>query len=107
MYVDDIVIAGDDKVGIEQLKTHLHSHFQTKNLGRLKYFLGIEVAQFAHNVRLSQRKYIKSAPGKGLLFENKENKYIVGYTNADWAAYPIDRRSTLGYCILFAGNLVS
>ena len=38
VYVDDIVIIGDDEVGIGQLKTHLHSHFQTKNLGRLKVF---------------------------------------------------------------------
>ena len=27
VYVDDIVITGDDEVGIGQLKTHLHSHF--------------------------------------------------------------------------------
>ena len=44
-YVDDIVITGSDQDGIQKLKQHLFSHFQTKDLGKLKYFLGIEIAQ--------------------------------------------------------------
>ena len=43
VYVDDIVITGDDVKGINNLKKYLQKHFQTKNLGSLKYFLGIEV----------------------------------------------------------------
>jgi len=38
--------------------------------------------------------YIKSAPGKGLLYENKGNTQVVGYSDADWAGSPADRRST-------------
>jgi len=41
VYVDDIVITGNDTIGISQLKEHLCRHFQTKDLGSLKYFLGI------------------------------------------------------------------
>ena len=44
VYVDDIVITDSDHDGIQKLKQHLFSHFQTKDLGKLKYFLGIEVA---------------------------------------------------------------
>ena len=44
VYVNDIVITGNDQDGITNLKQHLFKHFQTKDLGRLKYFLGIEVA---------------------------------------------------------------
>nr|KYP71002.1 Copia protein [Cajanus cajan] len=40
-----------------QLKKHLFSHFQTKDLDCLKYFLGIEVAQSKEGNMISQRKY--------------------------------------------------
>ncbi|RVW25085.1 Retrovirus-related Pol polyprotein from transposon RE2 [Vitis vinifera] len=57
VYVDDIVITGSDQNGIQKLKQHLFTHFQTKDLGKLKYFLGIEIAQSCFGVVLSQRKY--------------------------------------------------
>ena len=52
-------------------------------------------------------RYIKSAPGKGLLFEDQGHEHIIGYTDNDWAGPPSDRRSTSGYCVLVGGNLVS
>ena len=45
VYVDDIVITGSDQDGIRKLKQHLFSHFQTKDLGKLKYFMAIEITQ--------------------------------------------------------------
>ena len=56
VYVDDI-ITGNDQDGITDLKQHLFKHFQTKDLGRLKYFLGTEVAQSRSGIVISQRKY--------------------------------------------------
>ena len=53
VYVDDIVITGSDQDGIQKLKQHLFTHFQTKDLGKLKYFLGIEIAQSSSGVVLS------------------------------------------------------
>ena len=44
VYVDDIVITDSDQDGIQKLKQHLFNHFQTKDLGKLKYFLRIEIA---------------------------------------------------------------
>ena len=58
VYVDDIVITSDDSDDILCLKSHLHSQFQTKDLGPLQYFLGIEVAQSSSSVVISQRKYV-------------------------------------------------
>ena len=55
--MDDIVITGSDQNGIQKLKQHLFTHFQTKGLGKLNYFLGIEIAQSSSGVVLSQRKY--------------------------------------------------
>jgi hypothetical protein len=57
VYVDDIVITGDDNEGINALKQHLFQNFQTKDLGPLRYFLGIEVAQSKSGIAISQRKY--------------------------------------------------
>ena len=56
--MDDIVITGSDHDGIQKLKQHLFNHLQTKDLGKLKYFMGIEIAQSNSGVVMSQRKYV-------------------------------------------------
>ena len=58
VYVDDIIITGDDKKGIDDLKRYLQNSFRTKDLDKLRYFLGIEVARFKEGINLSQRKYV-------------------------------------------------
>ena len=45
VYVDDMIITGDDAEEISRLQQQLCTEFEMKNLGRLKYFLGIEVAR--------------------------------------------------------------
>ena len=56
--MDDIVIIGNDQDGIQKLKQHLFNQFQTENLGKLKYFVGIEIAQSNSDVVMFQRKYV-------------------------------------------------
>ena len=56
VYVDDIVIQGSEQDGFQKLKQYLFNHFQTTYLGKLKYFLGIEVTQSNFRVIISQRK---------------------------------------------------
>ncbi|GJS09947.1 integrase, catalytic region, zinc finger, CCHC-type containing protein [Tanacetum coccineum] len=57
MYVDDIVITGNNLSEIEKFKVFLKYKFQIKDLGKLKYFLGIEVLDNVDGICLSQRKY--------------------------------------------------
>ncbi|XP_059650694.1 uncharacterized mitochondrial protein AtMg00810-like [Cornus florida] len=57
VYVDDIVIIGSDKDGIQVLIHHLSSGFLIKDLGKLWYFLGIKVARLKQVISLSQWKY--------------------------------------------------
>lgn len=43
LFVDHIIISKDDAVAMAKLEDYLHQHFRNKNLGDLKYFVGIEV----------------------------------------------------------------
>ena len=52
-------------------------------------------------------RYLKSTPGKGLLFQKTTQQNIEAYTDADWAGSIIDRRSTSGYCTYVWGNMVT
>ncbi|KAL5577658.1 hypothetical protein UlMin_019357 [Ulmus minor] len=58
VYVDDIIITGDNEIERERLKECLTKEFDIKELGRLKYFLGIEVAHSQEGIFISQQKYV-------------------------------------------------
>ena len=58
VYVDDIILTGDDSEEILRLKKVLATEFEIKDLGTLKYFLGMEVARSQEGIVISQRKYI-------------------------------------------------
>jgi hypothetical protein len=43
LYVDDMIITGDDPEYIDFVKAHLSDQFLMSDLGPLRYFLGIEI----------------------------------------------------------------
>jgi Reverse transcriptase (RNA-dependent DNA polymerase) len=53
VYVDDMIITGDDEGEITQLKAKLGKEFEVNDLGQLRYFLGIEIARGAEGIVLS------------------------------------------------------
>ena len=57
VYVDDIVLACSSLDHIKQVKDYLHEAFTIKDLGQLKYFLGLEVSRTSHGINLCQKKY--------------------------------------------------
>ncbi|CAL1401524.1 unnamed protein product [Linum trigynum] len=57
VYVDDIIVGGDSRKDIEQVKTALSKEFKIKLLGPLKYFLGLEVNRNENGLDVCQRKY--------------------------------------------------
>lgn len=57
VYVDDIIINGPFISTINCLKSLLQGQFKLKDLGHLKYFLGLEIARFPTGIVLSQRHY--------------------------------------------------
>jgi len=58
IYVDNIIVIGDDLTERQFLKEKLSIEFEMKYLGQLKYFLGIEVAYSEQDIIISQRKYM-------------------------------------------------
>ena len=192
VYVDDVILTGNDECEIYYLKKELAIVFETKELGPLKYFLGIEFARSKEGIFINQRKYIldllmengmlgckaaetpiepgiklqptkleevvdreryqrlvgrviylsytrldisfavsvvsqfmhspghehfeavnrilrylKGAPGRGLLYKKSQYLQVEVYTDADWASSIMDRRSTSRYCTFIRGNLVT
>ena len=57
VYVDDIIIANNNKEEVDKLKCSLDNQFKLKDLGDLKYFLELEIARFARAIFINQRQY--------------------------------------------------
>ncbi|EOY05030.1 Cysteine-rich RLK (RECEPTOR-like protein kinase) 8 [Theobroma cacao] len=192
IYVDDVIITGNDLDRIIKLKRYLDKKFRIKDLGKLKYFLGIEVARSPSGIVLSQHKYVldilskcglmgskpssfpidqqhklasdtgplcsnpelyrrlvgrllyltitrpdisyvvhllsqfmhnprqlhlnavfcvlrylKNAPGQGLLLPSNNSLSLRAYCDADWAGCPTTRRSTTDYIIFLGSSPIS
>ena len=56
IYINDILLTGSDTDGIAKTKKYLRKHFVTKDIGRPRYFFGIEFAYNRDKVLLSQKK---------------------------------------------------
>ncbi|XP_022887164.1 uncharacterized protein LOC111403045 [Olea europaea var. sylvestris] len=192
VYVDDIIITGPNINIIDSLKGFLHSQFKLKDLGVLKYFLGLEIARSHNGIFLSQRnytlqlledagflgckpanlpmnpkarlnsfegkliddssqyrrlvgrllyltisrpditfvvhklsqfvsqprqlhldvvyhllRYLKAAPGQGLLFSASSSLQLRAFADADWGACLDSRKSVTGFCVFLGDSLIS
>jgi len=61
LYVDDMLLFGNDKEIIQDLKTKLSSKFDMKDLGAANYILGMEIKRYRakRKLWLNQRKYLE------------------------------------------------
>lgn len=192
VYVDDFIIAGNDISTIQRFKNYLHKCFKMKDLGKLKYFLGLEIARGPEGIFVSQRKYaldiiaecgllgakpspvptelnhklalvkggplldpskyrrligrliyltftrpelsyivhilsqfmqkpqedhwitalrvvryLKGCPDQGIMLTSNSNLSLTAYSDSDWPACPITRRSLSAYVVLLGDSIVS
>jgi len=57
VYVNDILITRNNINDINEVKSSLNSIFKIKDLGQLKFFLGLEIARTKSGIHICQRKY--------------------------------------------------
>jgi hypothetical protein len=71
LYVDDMIITGDDAEYIAFVKARLSEQFLMSDLGPLRYFLGIEVSSTSDGIYLSQEKYIQDLLARSCLTDQR------------------------------------
>ena len=59
VYVDDLIVIGDDEREIHRTMENLCVHFHMKEVGELKYLWGLEVNRTNEGLLLCQQKYAK------------------------------------------------
>lgn len=57
VYVDYLLITGTDPRQLNQTREDLQTKFKIKELGELKFFLGVEFARSKEGIVMKQRRY--------------------------------------------------
>ncbi|CAA7400808.1 unnamed protein product [Spirodela intermedia] len=99
IYMWTILLSLEMMMQKKNFDQYLSQEFEMKTLGRLKYFLDIEVAYSKNSIFLSQQKYaayhvlhfLKGTPGKDILFKKHDYLTLEVYTDADYAGSIVDR----------------
>lgn len=71
VYVDDMIPTGNNASLIRRLITRINAKFAVKDLGRLNYFLGLEVIHTDDGIFLGQAKYAREILSRALMLEAK------------------------------------
>lgn len=106
--VDDLIISGNDSTALKTFKAYLSDCFKMKDLGVLKYFLGIEVARSSAGLFLCQRKYTLDIVSEAGLLGAKpcgfpiEQNHRLGLANGELLSNPESYRRLVGRLIYLA-----
>ena len=71
LYVDDIIITGNNSSLLDSFTCKLNFEFTTKDLGPLSYFLGLEATTTSDNLFISQLKYARDILTRAQLLNSK------------------------------------
>jgi len=81
VFVDDLIISGDNNEAITEFKSYLHNCFHMKDLGIFKYFLGVEVVRSFASIFLCQRKYALDIIAKAELLGAKPSNVSIEHNH--------------------------
>ncbi|XP_070026366.1 uncharacterized mitochondrial protein AtMg00810-like [Nicotiana sylvestris] len=77
-------------------------------------YVVLVLSQFMHKPKRSHMdaalrviRYVKNAPGLGLLMPSQQSKSLVAFCDSDWASCPQSRKSVTGYLVKFGNSLIS
>ncbi|RVW38432.1 Retrovirus-related Pol polyprotein from transposon RE2 [Vitis vinifera] len=105
VYVDDLIISGNDSAALKTFKAYLSDCFKMKDLGVLKYFLRIEVARSSAGLFLCQCKYTLDIVSEAGLLGAKscgfpiEQNHRLGLANGELLSNPESYRRLVGRLI--------
>eukprot|EP00253_Pinus_taeda_P031528 PITA_31528 len=123
VYVDDLLMKGNNESYIASIKKKLRKGFEITDLGYVHYYLGIEVTQHLKSIFLSQKKYIgdllnrfmqnlceghwsaskivlkylKGTQDFGLKYTQVGDFNLIGYSDSDFDGDKETGVSTFGY----------
>lgn len=75
VYVDDMLITGTNVAIINKFKTEMSEQFEMSDLGKLSYYLGLEVEQEKDCTKIRQSTYARKLLEKAGLSECNPSKY--------------------------------
>ena len=75
VYVDDLLVTGSSKTMIEQFKKQMNLKFEMSDLGKLSYYLGMEVKHCNGYIEIKQAGYAKKILEKAGMGECNPTKY--------------------------------
>src|SRR3954454_6554294 len=136
LYVDDILLIGNDVDLLNSVKEYLNNSFSMKDLGEAAYILGIKIYRDRSRrlISLSQSTYLDKVLKRFGMEDSKkgflsmlpnttlsktqspataedrggdEQLVVNGYTDASWNTDPDDSKSQSGYIFSLNGAIVS
>ncbi|KAH9743186.1 Integrase catalytic domain-containing protein [Citrus sinensis] len=110
LYVDDLIFTGNDELMVLEFKSSMKHEFDMTHLGKMRYFLGLEILQNSRvglisrymenptelHLQVAKRvlRYLKGTLDFRIFYKNGGNNELIAYTDSDYAGDLEDRKST-------------
>nr|GEV48440.1 putative ribonuclease H-like domain-containing protein [Tanacetum cinerariifolium] len=94
VYVDDIIFGFTWKEMRTEFEKMMYKKFQMSSIGKLTFFLALQVAPKDDGIFINHDKYLKGQPKLGIWYPKQSPFDLEAYTDSDYAGASFDRKST-------------